>query len=316
MISIRKFAAQAAATSFAIAIAAIAQAPAQAQTKITVAYTATIDVAPLFVAADKGFFQKRGLDVTPQIIQVNSLIPPALASDSIQIGMPTASTFLQAVDGGIELTVVSGLNFTRQNDKNFGIIARTGANIASAKDLAGKKLGVPGLNAFLHVLARDWLRTNGVDPKQVTYVETAFPQMNEIMKAGNVDAVVGAEPFQSRIIKAGTGTILSYLSERLPPDLPIVFFASSTKWANANPAAAKAFKESLKEGMDYTLAHLDEARQITAKWLKLPPEIVASVEMSRFNVDVKPEGLATWVKIMKTQDMLTRDVDVQKLILK
>lgn len=314
MISIRRLAAHIAAVSFAIA--ATFSAPAQAQTKIIVAYTATIDVAPLFVATDKGFFQKRGLDVMPQLIQVNSLIPPALASDSVQIGMPTASTFLQAVDGGIDLTVVSGLNFTRQNDKNFGIIVRTGANIASAKDLAGKKMGVPGLNAFLHVLARDWLRTNGVDPKQVTYVETAFPQMNEIMKAGNVDAVVGAEPFQSRIIKAGTGTMLAYLSERLPPDLPIVFFASSRKWANANAAAAKAFKEGLKEGMDYTLAHVDEARQITAKWLRLPPEIVASVEMSKFNVDVKPEGLATWVKIMKTQDMMTRDLSVDKLVLR
>src|SRR5512147_1862479 len=109
MISIRMLAAHIAAVSFAIA--ATFSAPAQAQTKIIVAYTATIDVAPLFVATDKGFFQKRGLDVMPQLIQVNSLIPPALASDSVQIGMPTASTFLQAVDGGIDLTVVSGLNF-------------------------------------------------------------------------------------------------------------------------------------------------------------------------------------------------------------
>ena len=312
MNAIRGLAAPFAAISLTIA----AICTAQAQTKVTVGYTATIDVAPLFVATDKGFFQKRGLDVMPQLIQVNSLIPPALVSDSIQIGMPTTSTFLQAVDGGIDLTVVSGLNFTRQNDKNFGIIVRNGGNITSAKDLIGKKMGVPGLNAFLHVLGRDWLRANGVDPKQVSYVETAFPQMNEIMKSGNVDAVVGAEPFQSRIIKAGTGTMLAYLSERLPPDLPIVFFASSTKWASANGAAAKAFKDGIKEGMDYTLANIDEARQITAKWLKLPPEIVASVEMSKFNADVKPEGLASWIKIMKTQDMMTRDVGVEKLVLR
>ena len=299
-----------------LTIAAVSAAPAIAQTKVTVGYTATIDVAPLFVAADKGFFQKRGLEVTLQLIQVNSLIPPALVSDSVQIGMPTSSTFLQAVDGGIELQVVSGLNFTRKDDKNFGIIARTGANVSSAKDLIGKKMGVPGLNAFLHVLGREWLRANGVEPKQVSFVETAFPQMNEIMKSGNVDAVVGAEPFQSRIVKAGTGTVLSYLSQQLEPNLPIVFFASTAKWANANSGAAKAFKEGMKEGMDYTLANLDEARQITAKYLKLPVEIVASVEMPTLGVDVKPEGLASWVKIMKTQDMMTRDVDVQKLVRK
>jgi NitT/TauT family transport system substrate-binding protein len=287
-----------------------------AQTKVIVGYTATIDVAPLFVAADKGFFQKRGLEVTPQLIQVNSLIPPALISDSVQIGMPTSSTFLQAVDGGLDLTIVSGLNFTRKDDKNFGVIARTGANITGAKDLIGKKMGVPGLNAFLHVLGREWLRANGVDPKQVTYVETAFPQMNEIMKSGNVDAVIGAEPFQSRIIKAGTGTMLAPLTTQLPENLPVVFFASTRKWADANPQAAKGFKDGMAEGMAYTLANLDEARAITAKYLKLPVEIVASVEMPKFNVTVTPDSLAAWVKIMKTQDMLTRDFSVEKLVLR
>lgn len=301
--------------SSAIIIAG-ATAPALAQTKVSVGYTATIDVAPLFVAADKGMFQKRGLEVTPQLIQVNSLIPPALMSDSIQIGMPTASTFLQAVDGGIDMTIVSGLNFTRQNDKNFGILVRSGANITKAQDLIGKKMGVPGLNAFLHVLGREWLRSNGVDPKQVTYVETAFPQMNEILKSGNVDAVIGAEPFQSRIIKAGTGTMLAYLTSQLPENLPIVFFASTRKWADANPQAAKAFKDGMAEGMAYTKAHLDEARTITAKYLRLPIEIVAAVEMPTFGVDVKPDSLASWVKIMKTQDMLTGDVNVEKLVRK
>ena len=290
--------------------------PSYAQTKVLVGYTATIDVAPLFVAADKGFFQKRGLEVTPQLIQVNSLIPPALVSDSVQIGMPTSSTFLQAVDGGLDLIVVSGLNFTRKDDKNFGVIARTGANITGAKDLIGKKMGVPGLNAFLHVLGREWLRSNGVDPKQVTYVETAFPQMNEIMKSGNVDAVIGAEPFQSRIIKAGTGSMLAPLTSQLPENLPIVFFASTKKWTDANPQAAKAFKEGMAEGMAYTMANLDEARTITAKYLKLPIEIVASVEMPKFGVTVAPDSLASWIKIMKTQDMLTRDLDVQKLVLR
>jgi NitT/TauT family transport system substrate-binding protein len=232
----------------------------------------------------------------------------------VQIGMPTASTFLQAVDGGLSLVVVSGLNFTRKDDKNFGILARTGTNIAHAKDLIGKKMGVPGLNAFLHVLGREWLRANGVDPKQVNYVETAFPQMNEIMKSGNVDAVIGAEPFQSRIIKAGTGSMIAYLTSQLPENLPIVFFASTRKWADANPQAAKAFKEGLAEGMAYTMAHLDEARAITAKHLKLPLEIVASIEMPKFGVDVKPDSLASWLKIMKSQDMIRGTVAVDNLV--
>ena len=40
-----------------------------------------IDVTPLFVALDKGYFQKRGLEINPQLMAVNPLIPPALVSD-------------------------------------------------------------------------------------------------------------------------------------------------------------------------------------------------------------------------------------------
>ncbi|MGZ3409566.1 MAG: ABC transporter substrate-binding protein [Xanthobacteraceae bacterium] len=296
-------------------LAAAFASPSQAQTKITVGYTAAIDTAPLFIAVDKGFFQKRGLDVTPQLMAVNSVIPPALASDSIQVGMPTASTFLQAVDGGLDLVGISGLNITRKNDVNFAIVTRTGANISKPQDFIGKKVGVPGLNAFLHVMFREWLKANGVDPKQVTYVETAFPQMNEILKSGSIDAVVAAEPFQGRIIKAGTGSILSYFTRELPEGLPVVFFATTRKWALANAAAVKSFHDAMAEAMAYMPANLDESREITAKYLKLPLEIVASVNIPPLVPDVQADALARWVAIMRSQDMLTGTIDAEKLII-
>lgn len=286
----------------------------QAQTKVTVGYTAAIDTAPLFVAVDKGFFQKRGLDVAPQLMTVNSIIPPALTSDSIQIGMPTASTFLQAVDGGLDLVGISGLNVTRKSDINFGIVTRTGSSIAKAGDFIGKKVGVPGINAFLHVMFREWLKANGVDPQKVTYVETAFPQMNEILKSGNVDAVIAAEPFQGRMIKAGTGTILSYFTRELPEGLPIVFFATTRKWATANTATVKAFHDAMAEAIAFLPANVEESNQITSKYLKLPLEIVASVQIPPLAPDVDADALARWVKILQSQDMLKGTVDAQKLI--
>jgi NitT/TauT family transport system substrate-binding protein len=300
-----------AAAAFAAALAS----PLHAQTKAIVGYTAAIDTAPLFIATDKGFFHKRGLEVTPQLMSVNSIIPPALVSDSIQIGMPTASTFLQSVDGGLDLVAISGLNVTHKDDINFAIVTRTGADIKKPQDFVGKKVGVPGLNAFLHVMFREWLHANGVDPKQVNYVETAFPQMNEILKSGSVDAVVSTEPFQSRIIKAGTGTIFSYFTRELPDGLPIVFFATTRKWAEGNKNAVKAFHDGMAEAMTFLPAHLDESRQITAKHLKLPLEIVASVTIPPLVPDIRPDALARWVSIMKSQDMLKGTVDPKKLVI-
>ena len=71
-------------------------------------YTAVTDFASVFVAAEEGYFKKRGLDVELKFIPLNSTIPAALQSDSLQIGGPTPSVFLQAVDGGLDLVLVAG----------------------------------------------------------------------------------------------------------------------------------------------------------------------------------------------------------------
>lgn len=76
--------------------------------KLKIACTATSDGASAMVARDKGLFAQHGLDADVTLIGVNTNIPPALVSDSIEIGGPTAPVFLQAVDGGLDLVVVAG----------------------------------------------------------------------------------------------------------------------------------------------------------------------------------------------------------------
>ena len=59
--------------------------------------------------------------------------------------------------------------------------------------MKGKRIGVPGLNGVNHIVAMKWLENNGVDRKAVTYVETGFAQMGDLLKGGQVDVVVPVE---------------------------------------------------------------------------------------------------------------------------
>ena len=103
-------------------------------------------------------FEELGLDVEMVLISINSNIPAALLSDSIQIGGPTTSTFLSAVEGGLPLVAVAGSSFM-SDASNAAIAAfnREGADMQSAEDFVGRKVGAPGLGAFLHVLFVAWL---------------------------------------------------------------------------------------------------------------------------------------------------------------
>ena len=92
--------------TFAISLALAG--PAAAQVKIQVGCTATSDCASAMVAVDEGIFRKHGLEVEMTPIAINSNIPAAILSNSIQIGGPTSTVFLQAVDGGLDLVAIAG----------------------------------------------------------------------------------------------------------------------------------------------------------------------------------------------------------------
>src|SRR3954468_5098081 len=192
----------------AAALTLFAAAPAQAQTKIQIGCTATTGCASAMIAVDQAIFKKHGLDAEMTLIGINSNIPAAILSNSIQIGGPTSTTFLQAADGGLDLVAVSGASVMNSvSNQAVAAFVRNGVTIKEPKDFVGKKVGAPGLGAFLHVLFVKWLVEKGVDPKSVNFVEVAFPTMADIIKSGGVHAVLTAEPFVTRMTNAGLGSV-------------------------------------------------------------------------------------------------------------
>ncbi len=296
--------------------AATLPARAQATTKITFGFTAVTDFASVFVAKEEGYFGKRALDVEPKFIPLNSTIPAALQSDSLTIGGPTPSVFLQAVDGGLDLVLVAGGGLTAKNITGFGLVARAGSGIKTAQDCVGKKIGVPGLGAFLHVTFRAWLKDQGVDYRKVNFVEAAFPQHADLLRGGSVDAVVSADPFMSRITESGAGYVASYYSTFLPEGNQTIVHAARRDWAEKNPQAVRAFRESLVEAAAFMVQPKNDARVRAAigKYIKLPPDVLAKVQISPPGPVVTDRQLAYWVGLMKDQDMLKGSPDVARLI--
>ena len=208
-------------------------AAAAAQSKIRVGYTATVDMVPMFAAIERSKFAERQIRVTPRLAAVNSLLPAALISNTVQLGTTTTATFLQALGGGLDLVSISRLNFTRKDEKNFEVVARAGSGVQKAHDLDGKTADVPGVNAVLHVLFVDWAKRSGFDPCQVSFVETPFPEMNEILKSGNVDAALAAELFRGRIIQSGAAVVIARFVQ--DERLPVVAFAGARQIGRTTP---------------------------------------------------------------------------------
>ncbi len=293
--------------------------PARAEnTKIVFGYTAVTDFTSVFVAAEEGYFKKRNIDVELKFIPLNSTIPAAIQSDSLQIGGPTPSVFLQSIDGGLDQVVVAGGGVTSKTITGFGLVARADSGIKTPQDCVGKKIGVPGLGAFLHVTFRAWLKENKVDYKKVYFVEASFPQQGDLLRGGSLDAVVSASPFMDRIADSGVGYVASFYTTFLPEGNPTIIHTAKREWVQKHPAAAKAFREAVVEGSAFMQQpkNNDKVRAIVGKYIKLPPEVLAKIQISPPGPIVTEKQLSYWVSLMRDQEMLQSIPDVTKLIAK
>jgi NitT/TauT family transport system substrate-binding protein len=303
----------------AAAAAAAVALPAAAQgAKAVFGYTAVTDFASVFAAREEGFFARRGLELELKFIPLNSTIPAAIQADSLQIGGPTPSVYLQAVDGGLDHVVLAGGGTTSKTITGFGLVARAGSGIKAAADCVGRKIGVPGLGAFLHVTFRAWLKQQGVDWKKVNFIEAAFPQHGDLLRGGSIDAVVTADPFMSRIADSGAGYVASYYSTFLPEGQPTIIHTARRDWAQKNPAAARAFRDGVAEAAAWMARPANDARLRAhiGKYIKLPPEVLAKAQVSPPGPVVTERQLAYWVGLMKEQEMLKTEPKVATLVFK
>ena len=288
---------------------------AAAGTPLQIGCTATTDCASAVIGVEDGIFARHGLDASLTLIGLNSNIPAALMSGSLQVGGPTPSVFLQAADGGLDLVAVAGASSTApETADSAATVVKTGETIGTAKDFVGKKVGVPGIGAFLDVLFKRWLIENGVDPRTVSFVEVTFPTMNDVLKSGAVDAVVTAEPMLSRIVKSGTGTVAAKILAGIPKGEPQILYATTRAWAEANPAAVAAFRAAVKEAADVVNQNPDKARAAISHFTKMPLDMLKTMKVSVSDPTMTAPQLDWWVGVMKKQAMLDGTPDGKALL--
>ena len=310
-----------AALSRAAALAGALAAPAivaRAATKITYGYSAVSDFATVFIATDEGLFARRGLEVEPKFIPINSTIPAAIEAGSLQMGGPTPTGYLQAVLGGLDHVVLGGGGVLSKTYTELGLVAKAGAGIRNAQDCVGKKIGVPGIGALLHVAFRQWLKINGVDANGVSFVESPFPQHADMIRGGSIDAVVTGGPFMTRIVDSGGGYVASYFTTFLPEGYPTVLHVARRDWAAQNPAAVKAFRDAINEAAAFLLQPRNDARvrELMAKYLKLPPPAVAKMQISPPGPIVTAKQLQWWGTLLREQGLASTLPNYPDLIAK
>src|SRR5690606_15320447 len=149
---------------------------------------------------------------------------------------------------------------------------------------------------YLHVTFRAWLKLKGVDYNKVNFIEASFPQHGDLLRGGSLDAVVTADPFMARIIGSGVGYVAAHYTSELPDGMPTILYSARRDWVAKNQAATRGFQEAIVEGADFIKqpANAARVREIMGKYIKLPAEVLATIEINPPGPKISQEQLAYW----------------------
>jgi ABC-type nitrate/sulfonate/bicarbonate transport system substrate-binding protein len=162
----------------------------------------------VFVAVDKGFFAKHGLDAKVVVRNTGPEISKALDAGEIDVGAANVSNIPVALERGLDVRAIVGYvggSFAKSTDDNMlGIVVRPDAEIASIADLKGKSVGTT-FGSINDMYLVEIARKNGVPEAAINRINSTPAGMVALFDTGKVGAMAVWEPYLTRMLEKVKG---------------------------------------------------------------------------------------------------------------
>jgi ABC-type nitrate/sulfonate/bicarbonate transport system substrate-binding protein len=224
----------------------------------------------LFVAGDRGIFEKHGLDVSIKEYEAGVLAAQGLLKGEVDI--ITAAEFVLVSNNleGADLRAFASVSRT----DDYELIARKNRGIRSVADLKGKKIamvrGTP-LEFFLH----HFLTLHNIPSSSVSLVNLTPSETVDALTSGAADAMVGFSPYTYRVRQLlGSGAVSWPIQEG---QYYYFLMISKPDFLKTRPLAAERFLAALLEAEQFVSEHRGEAQSILMKRLNLTEAYASSI---------------------------------------
>jgi NitT/TauT family transport system substrate-binding protein len=283
-------------------------------TQVKVGVIPILDVAPIYLGKEKGFFSNRGMELTMETGQGGAAIVPGVVSGQFQFGFSNVTSLLIAQSRGLPLKVVAnGVASTSKDKADYSGVVTRDDSIRTAADLAGRQIAVNTLKNIGDSTIRASVRKAGGDPSSIKFTELAFPDMPAALEAGRVDAVWVVEPFLSATLAQGGRLVASNYVDTAP-DLTVAVYFTSEQLLRDDPDLAKRFTEAMNESLAYADAHPDEARQVLTTYTQIDEAVIPDLTLPKWPAEINRESVETLANLAVQDGLVTEQPDVAALL--
>jgi NitT/TauT family transport system substrate-binding protein len=290
---------------------------ASAQTKLKVGLLPFSEALAAVIADKEGFFKAEGIEIEITKFVGGAAALPVLQAGRIDIAFSNTVSTLQAIEQGLDAMVLAPGAVVRSAapDTTTAILVRKGA-LKSIKELEGKRMAVNVINstAWLHAVAA--LERHGVDHTKVRFTEVPFPQMNDPLLNGQVDAIGQVEPFRSALMATDKAEIVAWPYVETAPGSDITQYLALTPWVEKNRDTAVKFARAVIKGAQFAKSNEAATRDINVAYTGLNPALKDKVLLAELGTAVNVAGMARTMELMQKYGMLKHPIDISSRVLK
>lgn len=218
--------------------------------EVTVAYVPIMKFATMYVAEERGLFDKYGLDVTIEPVASGTEAIAFLTEGQIDVGgIAIVTSLWNGWNEGLDIRIIAPGALEPFVDSPTKLLVRQelldSGEVTEVADLAGRVVSVAGGpgSGGEYLLAKA-LERGGLSIFDVEMIQIGNPDMPAALENGSVDAGLLGSPFADQVIADGFGAALE---EDLTPGLMTVAFVGSGDFVTERPEVAERFALALME---------------------------------------------------------------------
>ncbi len=225
-------------------------------TKIRVARSGGICIAPVYLAED--FLRMEGFtDVEYVRVEPGAPNARAMSVGQVDIGLNFAPPLVVPIDAREPLVVLAGIHVGC-----FELFANE--RIRAVRDLKGKTVGVEGLGSSPHLFVASILTHVGLDPhNDIKWLTAPSKQPMRLFAEGKIDAFLGfaPEPQELRAMKIGRVLVNSGV-DRPWSQYFCCLAAGNAQFVREHPVATKRAVRALLKATDLCASEPDRVARI------------------------------------------------------
>ena len=284
-------------------------------TTVTAGVIPIVDVAPIYLGVDQGFFSDRGIDLQLESGSGGAAIVPGVISGEFDFAFSNIVSLIVAREQGLPLAALTnGVTTAGEQGADFGgVFVPDDSDVTGAADLEGLTVAANNLNNIGDTTVRQSVRADGGDPAEVDFVELPFPDMPAALETGRIDAVWAVEPFASTIREAGHREIASNFVDTHPELSVAAYFTGEDRLAQ-DPELFDDITAALEESLAYAEDNPDEVRRILGTYTEIDEEVIEQMVLPRFPEQINDESVQTLAELMVTDGLIESEPDLDALL--